>query len=222
MQLYHPMILFCLRVKCTGENGKKYVLCVLKKAMTPDSTDIRQLIGNQEARHEQLFYVHQIEPLPLAPDREITYHGFNLNLTKLSCTCGESVQKRELYGEGRDLRVLCKHLHQKLRKYFAAGSLTMVLAEQQRKYGSEMLLQREVHGRNVYFGFAADAYPPEWISVYLPGKTNEVKYVRFAYSLRGRRWAYGLPPDESKVIESYLSLLFEKSSRFKKGFSITI
>ncbi len=215
------MILFDSQQECTGEIGENCVIFESKNSMNKAKTDIRLLIDDQHSKQEQLFYTHLIEQIPSLPSGEIEYYGQRLNLNLLTCTCRESFYKREQYGEGRDIRVLCKHLYLKIRKYLAAGSLTRVLADHQHKYGSELLLRREIKDKDVFIGFSAEINPPEWISIYLTNPPNYDVFVRFSFNISEWRWAYGIAPASAKQIESYISLLFRKSSRFSGGFSIT-
>ena len=191
------------------------------KTMAEKNSDIRLYISKQLLRQEELFYVHTIEQLPQVPKSEVRYQGQLLNLSTLTCTCNESLQRRELFGEGRDMRILCKHLYLRIKRFLPVDSLTAVLAEHQHKHGVEILLHRKVRERDVYFGFSSAKNPPDWVSVYLTNDPDRKIFVRFSYSINERRWAYSIPPADAEAIESYLLLLFLKSSRFKRGFSVT-
>lgn len=149
------------------------------------------------------YYIHLLPRLPEWTDRIYYYKTGpttfeKQNLYHLTCTCSTFKEKKKVF-EGRDIRVLCKHLFYKLtetkaKKYLQ--ELDVLLMRSAVIFHEMYLYKYTIKKKDVILGFKQDT---DWVNVYTHNIADT--YIKFSYHPIKRTWSYGIaPPNHTMLI----------------------
>jgi hypothetical protein len=162
----------------------------------------------------------QVEPpltyeLPPVPEKyDKTYKAkhysepdkvYAVNLFKLSCTCADYENRRSRFAPN-DLRVVCKHILDKLKSvklYQTYDSLTANLLHCSAYFGDDIFCQCEIGGMPYVLTSSEQS---AWVNIHLAFTPKSPKAVRFAFNVQDRAWQYERPANASEFEKYILSL----------------
>jgi hypothetical protein len=145
-----------------------------------------------------------VENLPAWCNKEYRRGDDMFNPFTMICTCEEYKESTKEFAP-LDFRRVCRHLYNfyMYRIKNDINPLAVILMEQNKKYGSEELIQAELNGTIFYYGFTRTN---EWVNIYC----NENMWIRFSYNIRQKRWSDKIAPGNGdeyvKLLKKYFSL----------------
>lgn len=180
-------------------------------------TDIRKLLKDPDSplNPGQNFYVHNLPKFPsFMQGKTYRYADYEMDLYNLHCDCDYHADKREKY-QGRDIRLLCKHLYYKILKTSAAkelDSLTLELMKNAVLWGEKHLYKYTYKDQDIILGFHEGV---EWVNVYAPNKFNLKEYHRYSFNVISDRWSYDSQPEFGHLIPDLISRVIKYSLTFE-------
>lgn len=146
-------------------------------------------------------YIYKIPEFPINDVRTYSYYSNQIDIVNISCTCKE--YSTRLKYPDRDIRRCCKHLAHVLKKYYAQeiGPLTVLLLDNQLKYGVEIYYETEINKQMALLGIK-DNY--KWINIYM----FKESWKCYSYNSAENRWAYKNIPDNPEEISKKLKEIF--------------
>jgi hypothetical protein len=154
---------------------------------------------------------YDLPPIPEKYDKtyKTTHYSepdkiYAVNLFKRTCTCADYENRRSRFAID-DLRVICKHIVDKLKSvklYQSYDSLTANLLHCSAYFGDDIFLPCDI-GDKPYVLTSSESSP--WVNVHLeftPKSRNAV--VRFGFNVPERKWQYQERPTNAPEIEKYI------------------
>ena len=169
---------------------------------------LRRLSSADQPRYlvpGDLVFKHAVRSHPSASTPGLKYQ---VDLAALTCTCPDHARRRGMF-EGRDVRILCKHLTYSVARCLPRETTDLVqclIGHGPIRYD---LVQRTLStGDVVVFGFAPTN---DWIDVFArarrPGDPSGVatgRYERYSFNESEERWSYGRPAYPVREIKNML------------------
>lgn len=133
--------------------------------------------------------------------------GSEMNPFTVTCNCEQFAAKSQKHPP-RDARSLCRHLVQfyKQKLNFPELTLGILFAEAAFKSDALHLVRYENEAESFWFSFVETSV---WVQVYIPGAA----WSHASYDCKMKRWAYGLPPENSTAIEKIIGEQFTINSK---------
>ncbi len=183
-------------------------------------TDIRKLQKDPDSplNPGQNFYVHNLPKFPsFMRGKTYRYAEHEMDLYNLRCSCEYQSSKREIY-QGRDIRLLCKHLYYKILKTSAAKELdplTLELMKNAVLWSEKHLYRYRYMEQDIILGFKEGT---SWVNVYSPNKFNPIECHRYSYNPITTRWSYNNQPEYGDLIPDLISRVIKYSLTFEHPY----
>ena len=188
-------------LKTTNSYGAKF-------QTDSDLRNIPNIASQKMIKHK---YVHCLPVFNQYKNRAFRFQNHILDLHSQTCSCENFCDNVNLYIDTTDIRRLCSHLIKKLRQLNNEGkiqldSITLLLLENQQKFGKEQLLILPDSNPKVLFGFSENTLS-EWVNIYCTVKESDSVYFCYGFNDKEKRWKRGLIPENSKEILDFLLIL---------------
>jgi len=173
-----------------------------------NSKDIRKIAELNIQFPNKYSYIHLMPCFSHYSGKFFHYGKERVQIAPPECSCNYFNDIKSIYGELYDIRKLCPHIIKKLFQMSGNGlieidNLTILLLENQLKFGVSNILRIPIQETNVYFGFNSNKIT-DWINIYCVTADNNNVYYNYGYNLTEKRWKRSLMPFCQTEIEEFL------------------